>query len=118
MLPYYAEQQPMSGLCRQIRREHSYVDPGWRFLTERNLSATLPPLMLAGALAAENRAISVQRCATVDKRPYPSFVKAYGHNGYSKSLKSVVHFYNTRDVLQRCGQDLGRDYVLACARVH
>ena len=39
----------------------------------------------------------------VDKRPYPGFVKAYGHNGYFKSLKSIVHFYNTRDVLPRCG---------------
>jgi cytochrome c peroxidase len=36
------------------------------------------------------------------RRPYPSFVKAYGHNGYFKSLKSIVHFYNTRDVLRRC----------------
>jgi cytochrome c peroxidase len=34
----------------------------------------------------------------VDKRPYPEFVKAYGHNGYFKSLKEIVHFYNTRDV--------------------
>ena len=38
----------------------------------------------------------------VDKRPFPSFVKAYGHNGYFTSLKSIVHFYNTRDVLPRC----------------
>jgi cytochrome c peroxidase len=34
----------------------------------------------------------------VDKRPFSAFVKAYGHNGYFKSLKSIVHFYNTRDV--------------------
>jgi len=34
----------------------------------------------------------------VDRRPYPSFVKAYGHNGYFKSLREIVHFYNTRDV--------------------
>jgi len=34
----------------------------------------------------------------VDKRPFPEFVKAYGHNGYFKSLEKVVHFYNTRDV--------------------
>lgn len=38
----------------------------------------------------------------VDKRPYEGFVKAYGHNGYFKSLKSIVHFYNTRDVKPRC----------------
>jgi cytochrome c peroxidase len=35
----------------------------------------------------------------VDKRPYPEFVKVYGHNGYFKSLEEVVHFYNTRDLL-------------------
>jgi cytochrome c peroxidase len=38
----------------------------------------------------------------VDMRPMPSFVKAYMHNGYFKSLKEVVHFYNTRDVLPKC----------------
>ena len=34
----------------------------------------------------------------VDLRPYAGFVKAYGHNGYFKSLEEIVHFYNTRDV--------------------
>ena len=35
----------------------------------------------------------------VDRRPgRGGFVKAYGHNGYFKSLAQVVHFYNTRDV--------------------
>jgi cytochrome c peroxidase len=38
----------------------------------------------------------------VDKRPHIDFVKAYMHNGYLKSLKEVVHFYNTRDSLPRC----------------
>ena len=38
----------------------------------------------------------------VDKRPRADFVKAYMHNGYLKSLKEVVHFYNTRDALPRC----------------
>ena len=28
--------------------------------------------------------------------------KAYGHNGYFKSLKSIVHFYNTRDTKPEC----------------
>jgi cytochrome c peroxidase len=42
----------------------------------------------------------------VDKRPRPDFVKAYMHNGYFKSLKEVVHFYNTRDVLPRCTNPL------------
>ena len=34
----------------------------------------------------------------VAKTPYPEFVKAYGHNGVFKSLKDIIHFYNTRDV--------------------
>ena len=38
----------------------------------------------------------------VDKRPAPEFVKAFGHNGYFKSLKEIVHFYNKRDVFGRC----------------
>ena len=29
-------------------------------------------------------------------------VKDYGHNGYFKSLKGIVHFYNTRDVKPTC----------------
>ncbi len=33
-------------------------------------------------------------------------VKAYMHNGYFKSLKTVVNFYNTRDVKPVC-EDLG-----------
>jgi cytochrome c peroxidase len=31
-----------------------------------------------------------------------SFTKAYTHNGWFKSLESLVHFYNTRDVLTKC----------------
>lgn len=38
----------------------------------------------------------------VDLRPWPNFVKAYGHNGYFKSLAGMVHFYNTRDVKPTC----------------
>jgi len=34
----------------------------------------------------------------VDKRKLEDFVKAYGHNGYFKSLEEITHFYNTRDV--------------------
>jgi cytochrome c peroxidase len=55
----------------------------------------------------------------VDKRPYPEFIKAYGHNGCFTSLKAIVHFYNTRDVPPRCRpNDPGRRQdVLAASRV-
>jgi cytochrome c peroxidase len=35
-----------------------------------------------------------------------NFTKAYTHNGWFKSLESLVHFYNTRDVLDTC-EELG-----------
>jgi cytochrome c peroxidase len=38
----------------------------------------------------------------VDLRPDEDFVKAYGHNGYFKTLEGIVHFYNTRDVKPEC----------------
>jgi cytochrome c peroxidase len=53
--------------------------------------------------AMETRgAQKVPTLRNVDLRPDPGFVKAYAHNGYFKSLKGIVHFYNTRDVLPTC----------------
>lgn len=49
----------------------------------------------------------------VDLRPSADFVKAYGHNGYFKSLWGIVHFYNTRDVLPACEGDLTEAEALA-----
>jgi cytochrome c peroxidase len=46
--------------------------------------------------------VKVPTLRNVDKRPFPGFVKAYTHNGFFKDLESVVHFYNTRDVLPVC----------------
>ena len=50
----------------------------------------------------ETGKFKVPTLRNVDKRPSPGFVKAFGHNGYFKSLKEIVHFYNTRDLLARC----------------
>jgi hypothetical protein len=47
------------------------------------------------------RQFQVPTLRNVDMRPTAEFVKAYMHNGYFKSLKEVVHFYNTRDVLPK-----------------
>lgn len=49
--------------------------------------------------AAENYGKhKVPTLRNVDKRSGSEFPKAYMHNGVFKSLKEVVHFYNTRDV--------------------
>ena len=47
---------------------------------------------------AEMGKVKVPTLRNVDQRPYPEFVKAYGHNGFFKSLEEITHFYNTRDV--------------------
>jgi cytochrome c peroxidase len=51
------------------------------------------------AMAPENWGKhKVPTLRNVGKRPSEEFTKAYMHNGVFKSLKEVVHFYNTRDV--------------------
>jgi cytochrome c peroxidase len=47
---------------------------------------------------AEMGKVKVPTLRNVDMRPYPEFVKSYGHNGFFKSLEEIVNFYNTRDV--------------------
>ena len=89
-------------------------DPTWRSLPY--VSSAL--LDMTGEtltdLASEN--LGKHRVPTlrnVDKRPSREFVKAYGHNGYFKSLKGIVHFYNTRDILPRCEGPLTEAEALA-----
>ncbi len=72
-----------------------WVDPGlggflatrpeWADLAEENMGKHKVPTL-----------------RNVDKRRGNGFPKAYTHNGYFKSLKAVVHFYNTRDVKPEC----------------
>lgn len=68
-----------------------FIDPGLGgFLATREEWA---------GMAAENMGKhKVPTLRNVDKRPGLGFPKDYTHNGALKSLKEVVHFYNTRDV--------------------
>jgi cytochrome c peroxidase len=104
-LPYYTEDRPDAWGYVANPAGASFVDGGvGRFLTQRHLLSE-PSAVDARwlPLAPDNQGrFQVPTLRNVDKRPYPAFVKAYGHNGYFKSLKSIVHFYNTRDVLPRC----------------
>jgi cytochrome c peroxidase len=47
--------------------------------------------------SARNVAMVPSQCPTTEA-PGPYFQKEFFHNGYIKSLKQLVHFYNTRDV--------------------
>lgn len=82
-----------------------YVDLGVGFFLRgmKGLSGELNPDAHWSALAPKfDGRFQVPTLRNVDMRPGLDFVKAYMHNGYFKSLKEVVHFYNTRDVLPRC----------------
>ena len=58
----------------------------------------------AGMAEEHDGAQKVPTLRNVDLRPAPGFVKAFSHNGYFKSLKGIVHFYNTRDVKETCAE--------------
>ena len=48
-------------------------------------------------MTARDIALVPPQCPTTEA-PGPYFQKQFFHNGYIKSLKQLVHFYNTRDV--------------------
>ena len=48
-------------------------------------------------MTARNVGMAPSQCPTTEA-PGPYFQKEFFHNGYIKSLKQLVHFYNTRDV--------------------
>jgi cytochrome c peroxidase len=73
----------------------SFVDLGLGGFLQ---AAGYPPAIYGPELGK----VKVPTLRNVEKRPYPGFVKAYGHNGYFKSLEEIVHFYNTRDVYPVC----------------
>jgi cytochrome c peroxidase len=104
-LAYYGESQPDALGYIANPAGASFVDDGvGGFLAHgHRLSQPSPVDARWRKLAPGNQArMQVPTLRNVDKRPYPAFVKAYGHNGYFTSLKEIVHFYNTRDVLPRC----------------
>ena len=71
---------------------YDWVDPGLGGFLENH------PNPAWQAMAAENYGKhKVPTVRNVDKRPGREFPKAFLHNGALKSLKEVVHFYNTRD---------------------
>jgi cytochrome c peroxidase len=75
--------------------DSDFVDPGLGgFLAHRADYASYS--------AANIGKHKVPTLRNIDMRPTSGTIKAYGHNGYFKSLKGIVHFYNTRDILLTC----------------
>ena len=105
-LPYYAEGEPDQFGYVANKSGTSFVDLGVGGFIANGHPLSQPSAVDTRwrPLVSQTRGrFQVPTLRNVDKRPSPDFVKAYGHNGYFKSLKEIVHFYNTRDVLPRCG---------------
>jgi cytochrome c peroxidase len=104
-LQFYFEAKPDKFGYSPNPAGSTYSDTGAGFFLRKlkSLSGQLNPdshwIQLAPTFDGK---FQVPTLRNVDMRPSPDFVKAYMHNGYFKSLKEVVHFYNTRDVLPRC----------------
>ena len=95
--PYYNEDKPDRYGYTANPAGSAFVDKGvGDFLGNPALNPNSDWARLAPQFDGK---FQVSTLRNVDKRPRPDFVKAYMHNGYLKSLKEVVHFYNTRDTL-------------------
>ena len=101
-MPYYCESKPDQFGFTPNPMGFKFVDLGVGGM----LSSTNNPNPLQWKQLAPlfNGMFQTPTVRNVDKRPRPDFVKAYMHDGYLKSLKEVVHFYNTSQALPRCAQ--------------
>jgi cytochrome c peroxidase len=101
-IPYYRENKADEHGYTPNPSGSGFVDKGvGAFLANPQLNPNSDWAKLASQFDGK---FQVTTLRNVDMRPNPDFVKAYMHNGYFKSLKEVVHFYNTRDSLPRCAQ--------------
>jgi len=101
-IPYYKEDKPDKYGFISNPAGLGFVDKGvGAFLRDPKLNPNSDWVQLAAQFDGK---FQVSTLRNVDMRPSPDFVKAYTHNGYFKSLKEIVHFYNTRDKLPHCQQ--------------
>jgi cytochrome c peroxidase len=91
------------GIPKNPENPATIADPNW---ADPGLGGFLEKTALYSTVSStEIGKFKVPTLRNVDLRPTTTFVKAYGHNGYFKSLEGIVHFYNTRDVLAVCPGD-------------
>lgn len=96
-------ENPFYGMDDVFLDDGTAINPDGRAFVDLGLGGFLRTRADGAAFAAANDGRHrTPTLRNVDARPGPGFPKAYGHNGYFKSLKALVHFYNTRDVKPVC----------------
>jgi cytochrome c peroxidase len=84
------------GIPKNPENPATIADPNW---ADPGLGGFLESTAEYSSVSStEIGKFKVPTLRNVALRPSLNFVKAYGHNGYFKSLEEIVHFYNTRDV--------------------
>ncbi|MCB1845853.1 MAG: hypothetical protein KDI04_00325 [Halieaceae bacterium] len=83
---------------RQLYTNHSYHNIGTPFNKEIpgvEFGEIVGQPSHAPTISSGRPSFKTPTLRQVDTRESPEFVKAYAHNGYFKSVESIVHFYNT-----------------------
>jgi cytochrome c peroxidase len=104
-LPFYCESKPDQFGYTANPQGFAFIDLGLGGFLNGTGAAPNPNTLQWKQLAPLfNGMFQTATLRNVDKRPTPTFIKEYMHNGYLKSLQEVVHFYNTSQALPRCAQ--------------
>jgi len=94
---------PFYDMDEELLDDGSPINPAGRAWIDKGLGGFLQTRPEWEDKAEENMGKhKVPTLRNVGKRYGNGFPKAFSHNGYFKSLKSIVHFYNTRDVKPLC----------------
>jgi cytochrome c peroxidase len=96
--PFYEETDPVSNPTGFNPLGRNFVDFGLGGNAVGSLDGTKFFNNTPGDILEFRGLFQTPTTRNVDVRPNPTFVKAYMHNGVLKSLKQVVHFYNTRNI--------------------
>jgi cytochrome c peroxidase len=88
---------PAGNSLFQLYTDNRYRNIGVPFNREIPGVAKLEKVGLAAHVDAADGAFKTPTMRNVAKGASANFIKAYTHNGWFKSLKHLVHFYNTRD---------------------
>jgi cytochrome c peroxidase len=96
--PYFYETESSTNPLGYNPLGTAYVDYGLGSNPNPGTDGTVFMNVSPGDIAMFRGMFKAPSLRNADKRPNASFVKAYMHNGFFKSLKEVVHFYNKRNV--------------------
>ena len=96
-------ENPFYDMDEEYLDDGSPINPEGRDWVDPGLGGFLETRPEWGSMATENMGKhKVPTLRNVGNGFGDGTPKAYSHNGYFKSLKSIVHFYNTRDVKDEC----------------